>query len=77
LYSTISSTFYEPIRDNIRNKLFNDIVDQPANIPFANAFEATMLSLLGEDKTTLREGAITLIKNDPAMRAFEQKRLLI
>lgn len=58
-----------------RDILFNDnpVVDPPGNIPFANVANATMLSLLGEDKAILGEDAKELIQNDPAMQAYEQE----
>lgn len=58
----------------IKEGLGNRIDHSESDIPFANVLEGVALSLAGEDRVYLGGNAIDLIRDDPAFRAFEQKR---
>jgi hypothetical protein len=68
----VSSSVCDPIKKTVRD-CFDNEINMPSNIPFANAIETAGLSLLGEDKATLGDGSLELVKNDPAMKNYEEE----
>lgn len=65
---------YEKARGRVRilSRIDNQINQSSPPFNFSNAGEATLLSLMGEDKAYLGGNAIIRIRLDPEMQAFER-----